>query len=210
MYKLDKKELDYRQKMRGKYPEGQRWYAAMAHIGREKYVLDFIKDELTDQGVEDAFLPIVEPGVLTPYLAPGTQSRFLFRSYLFLQCAMTDTIYSAICEHPHVFQVLGRAYRIPSVLDDGEVSNLRQILRAECNPELVSRGHVGEEAEIVAGLMAGIRGRVLYVNEKEVKLEVSFSFFNGQNAVAVVVPRVCVRILTDSHQNNRAGELIYA
>ncbi|MCX7049926.1 MAG: hypothetical protein NTX50_31145 [Candidatus Sumerlaeota bacterium] len=210
MYKLDKKELEYRLKMRGKYPEGQRWYAAMAHIGREKHVLNFIQDELTDQGVGDAFLPIVEPGVLTPYLEAGARSRFLFRSYLFLQCAMTDSIYSAICEHPSVFQILGRAYRIPSDLDDGEVRNLRQILRAECNPELVSRSHIGEEAEIVAGLMAGIRGRVLYVSAKEVKLEVSFSFFNGQNAVAVVVPRVCVRIMTGSHQNNRVGELCYA
>src|ERR1035437_2104974 len=133
MYKLARKELDTRQELRGRYALGVQWYAVMTHAAREARVQAWIEENLADEPIEDAFLPIVAPRRPARHAsgAPvATAPKFLFRSYLFLRCAMNEAIYASVCEHPMVFQVLGRGYRIPTALDDQEVGRLRQILQA--------------------------------------------------------------------------------
>ena len=232
MYKLDKKELQMRQEMRGRYPEGVRWYAVMVHCGHEKRVRFWLEETLEEWGLdsprslrrripegpagedvpvsrsEEVFLPIVRPDAKSPHHRPETPSRLLFHSYLFLRCAMNDEIYTTVCDHPSIYQIVGRAYRIPSVLEDDEVLHLKGILESDCNPETIDKCNIGDTAEIVQGLMAGMRGRVLAVNSSTVRLEVSFSFLDMGTSVAVSVPRTDVRIKDECYLE-LSGERAY-
>ena len=202
MYKLDKNELALRQESRGRYAEGSHWYAVMVHHGREERVRNCIEESLADRGVDETFLPLVQPDPKAQGRLPKARPEFLFRSYLFLRCAMNDEIYMSVCDHSSVYRILGRGHRIPTVLDDEEICRLRRILRVDCRPEMVTRRNIGASARIVDGLMAGVQGRVIAVNSKEVKLEVSFSFLNMGTGVAVIVPRTNVRIQENSHRES--------
>ena len=209
MYKLDRRELETRHELRGRYAPGAHWYAVMAHCGREARVQAWIEENLTVEAIEEAFLPIVEPrrpSKRSSSSPAATVPKFLFRSYLFLRCAMTDAIYTSVCAHPLVFQMLGRGYRIPAALDDEEIGRLRQVLRADCDPELVASRNIGEVAEIVEGLMAGIQGRIVEVNSRGAKLEVPFSFLDMGTTVAVVVPRDNLRIRSGYDRESLARE----
>jgi len=219
MYKLGSKELELRQSWRGAYADGLHWYAIMVHTGREIRVRQFILEEVVDSlapsqanPIAEVFLPIVQQ---QPSMSPlrnrqQPEKAFLFRSYLFLQCAMNDAIYTPICDHQFVYQILGRGYRIPSILEDEEIENLKKILRSDSRPELVSRRNIGSMVEITEGLMAGIRGRVVTANAREVKLEVGFSFLDGATGVVVSVPRINVKILERSSQPSARERVCYA
>lgn len=199
MYKLDKKERELRREMRGRYSKGLIWYAVMVHWGHENIVHDWIDENLKERCIDEVFLPILQPKPTAQHHRPEAPPEFLFRSYLFLRCAMNDEIYMPICDHSSVFQIMGRAYRIPSVLDEEEVLHLKGILQSDCSPEMVDKCNIGDSAEIVQGLMAGIQGRVLAVYSSKVRLEVSFAFLNMGTSVAVVVPRSDVRIKEDCY-----------
>ena len=202
MYKLDKNELTLRQAARGCYPKESMWYAVMTHYGQEQRVRKFIEENMADQRIDEILLPLVQLGRSSRSSQPKALPRFLFRSYLFLRCMMNDDTYISICDHPSVYQILGRGYRIPTVLDDAEIQNLRQVLNADCNPEMVTRCNIGASALIIDGLMAGVRGRVIAVNSKEVKLEISFSFLSMGTGIVVAVPRSQVRIRENSHRES--------
>lgn len=199
MYKLDKKELEFRREMRGRYSEGLSWYAVMVHWGHEEIVRDWIGEDLKERCVDEVFLPMLQAKPAAQQKRSEAPPEFLFHSYLFLRCAMNDGIYMPICDHSSVFQIMGRAYRIPSVLDEEEILHLKGILQSDCSPEMVDKCNIGDSAEIVQGLMAGIQGRVLAVNSSKVRLEVSFAFLNMGTSVAVVVPRSDVRIKEDCY-----------
>lgn len=194
MYKLDKTELTLRQEARGHYPEMPCWYVVMVHHGREERVQNGINEDLSTLGVSETFLPILQYSLNPKLQQSKASTEFLFRSYLFLRCVMTDEIYMSVCDHPLVYQILGQGYRIPTALDDAEIDHLRQILIVDCKPVVAPRLNVGASARIVEGLMAGMEGRIVASNAKTVKLEVSFSFLDMGTSVVVVVPRSDLQI----------------
>ena len=107
---------------------------------------------------------------------------------------MSDEIYLTLAAYDGIVSVLGRAWRIPSILDDREIHYLRGILQAAQRPELTTPINIGAAAEVVAGILRGLRGRVLEASATKVKLETRLSFLNDKTGIAVVVPRseVCL------------------
>lgn len=194
--------------MRGRYPAGARWWAVMSHFGREKRVLDWIRENLSGQSFDEAFLPLVRSEHKSPERVSDSSPRLLFNSYLFLRCEMNDDIYTAVCDHPHVYQILGRAYRIPSFLDEDEIHHLKQILESDREVEMVTRASIGDSVEIVRGAMAGVRGHVRAVNSRRVRLEIPFSFLDMGTSVAVSVPRRDVKIMKDCDSTQSTREMV--
>lgn len=146
---------------------------------------------------EEILLPIVRLGIASSDQRSKTTPQFLFPSYLFLRCAMNDEIYTRVCEYPQVYQILGRAYRIPTPLEDEEILHLRGMLESDCQPELIEKINIGETVEIVEGLMAGMKGRILAFNSSTVRIEAFFSFLDMGTSVAVTVARSDVQILDE-------------
>src|SRR5207249_4494793 len=122
-------------------------------------------------------------------------SELLFPCYVFVRCHMSDVIYMSVAAYEAVISILGRAWRIPSVLAQTEIENLKKILRAPKRPELVTRRNIGEEAEVTAGILKGVRGRIVETSATHVKLETGFSFLNAATGVIVAIPRCEVRLV---------------
>jgi len=78
--------------------------------------------------------------VLLPVLRPDApavngrraEGKFLFNGYLFVRCRMSDEIYMNIKVYKGVVMILGKAYRVPLVLEDWEMATLKALLA--CDP----------------------------------------------------------------------------
>lgn len=190
MYKLNKQDKEEIAAKRGRYPADMRWYVIMTHAGHEQEVSARIRQALDSGAVAEVLLP--------EYLGPGTENglrriSLLFSSYVFLRCAMDDEIYMRVCQWPHVFRILGEAWRIPAPVADAEIGWLKGVLMACERPQMVCPTSVGDDVEVAEGLMKGMRGRVVGGNAKTVKLEARFSFLDPGSAICVVVPRSALK-----------------
>lgn len=184
MYKLAKRDREFIDTWRGIYSPEIKWYAAMTRFGTERAIRRSMSDRFGGDGMDEAFLPEI---------ASGSESDLLFPCYVFVHCRMSDEIYMEWVECDGVVSVLGRAWRIPTILDDREIGHLKAILSAPQRPEATVPARVGAYVEVTDGLMRGLRGRIVETGVTQVKLETRFSFLNAMTAIVVSVSREHVR-----------------
>jgi len=188
MYKLNRQEREFREKMRGQYPLDLAWYAVMTHCGREGEIRDRLSLDCPGHEGAEMLLPELKASA-----AFGNGKRrlpqLLFSSYVFLRCVMNDEVYMSVSSYAGVVQILGRAYRIPYAIADSEITHLKGVLASVPQPRLAARLNVGTEVVVTEGLMNGMRGRIVEVNNRHVKLETHFSFLDIGTSIVVVVPR---------------------
>jgi len=205
MYRLSKQECEFRERMRGRYPLDPKWYALMTHCGRERQVRDKVLLGFSDDGVGEVLLPELKA---RRKAANGKSNlpELLFSSYVFLHCRMNDELYMTVSAYSDVFSVLGRAYRIPHIIDDTEIIHLKGVLASHPVPTLSPRLNVGAGAVVTRGLMEGVQGRVVEFNSHFAKLETYFSFFDNGTSIIVVVPRSDIR-LAETELSNLPGNV---
>ena len=192
MYTLAKKDREAIEQTRGKYAAEARWYAAMTHHGEERRVRDQVLLDFSHTGVEEILLPELQRK--NPSRKKGRSPDLLFPCYVFLRCRMNDEIYMRVSAYETVHQILGRAYRIPSVLDEEEIVCLKKMLAMSPQPRLATRLNAGDWARVTEGLMEGLKGRVVECNARYVKLETGFSFLDRGASVIVAIPRTQVSV----------------
>ncbi|MCX8038667.1 MAG: hypothetical protein N3D11_16760 [Candidatus Sumerlaeia bacterium] len=185
MYKLDKRERELREKLRGRYCPHPAWYAAMTHAGKERRICDQISFDLRGNGVGEVFLPEI---ISHNGKHDSRPPELLFSSYVFFQTIMTDAIYEKISSYDGVFQILGRAYRIPMHIEDSEIAHLKAVLVHEPRPRMAGVMNIGAPVVVTEGLMRGMRGRIIEAASRRVKIETHFSFLDPTAAVVIVVP----------------------
>lgn len=193
MYKLSKREREFRERTRGRYSPDPKWYALMTYYGRERQIRDRILLDFPNNGVKELLLPELEARRKTTN-GKRNLPELLFSSYVFLHCRMNDRIYVTVSAYRDVFSILGRAYRIPHIIDDTEITHLKNILMCRPLPTLSPRLNVGTAAVVIRGLMEGMRGRVVEFNSRLVKLETHFSFFDNRTSIIVAVPHSDIRL----------------
>jgi transcription antitermination factor NusG len=197
VYKLAKRDRQYLDTWRGRYSPDVHWFAVMVNHGRERQIHQSMLADAAEHGLMNTLLPEV---VLSgENCAERNEAALLFPCYLFVQCRMTDTIYLRLTSYSGVVSVLGRAWRIPSALDDREIQWLKGMLFKTEKPELITRKDVGAQAEIASGIMRGMRGRIIEASAHHVKLEVRLSFLNGQSGIAIIIPKSEI-LITDPRQ----------
>jgi transcription antitermination factor NusG len=201
MYKLSKADREFIETHRGQYDSAVRWYAVMTHWGRERKIRDQVQRDFGAAGVQELLLPELTGEDSD---AGGKRGELLFGGHLFLRCQMSDDIYMGLANHPWVFKVFGRAFRIPDVIGDHEMDIFKRVLVSVPRPCLVTRSLIGTTATVSEGLMAGLQGRVVGVSSKFVKLETRFSFQDHTSSVVVSVPQEHV-ILDSSNMSDAAG-----
>lgn len=193
MHLLNKREREWRDRMRGRYSGETKWYAVMVHAGFERKVSDRVMLDFADKGVDRVLLPELS-GDRRVRSRNANAPVLLFPSYLFLHCRMNDDAYMVISEYREVFSILGRAYRIPTVIDDEEMQHLMGVLASVPRPYVARRMDVGRRAVVTDGLMEGLSGRILECNANFVKLETRFSFYEEDKSIVVSVPREKIRL----------------
>jgi len=194
MQMLSRQEREYRDQLRGRYEPDTQWYAVMVHGGREYRVRERIAQDLGNGSVLETLLPELRP-VGNP-LGQNGRRDLLFPSYVFLCCQMSDIVYMTIDSYKEVFSILGRAFRIPSVIADQEMTHLKGVLQSYPLPILSRSLHVGSSAVVMRGLMEGMHGRIFEYNAHYVKLETCFSFFDNGTSILVTVPKADVQLDT--------------
>lgn len=186
MYKLAKRDRQFIEQWRGVYPAEMRWYAAMTRFGTERAVCRTMLSRFGGNGIAETMLPEVSPREL------------LFPCYVFIRCRMSDPIYMEWAACDGVVSVLGRAWRIPTALEDREIQHLRAILAGPERPEAIVPCRVGRPVVVTCGILQGLRGRILETSTTHYKIETQFSFLNNMTAITVAVPRDDVRAV-DEH-----------
>lgn len=187
MYKLSKKDHEFLDEMRGKYDPSYKWYGIMTHAGREREIKQKIQDDITGSAIEEILLPEIQS--CDNKNSVIIDSELLFPSYIFARCRMNDEIYMAVSGFENVFRILGRAWRIPTFVEDVEIEHLKGILKLPERPQLVARTNKGDIVEVADGLLEGLIGRVIESNPNSLKLETYFSFLDFGQSIVVVVPR---------------------
>jgi transcription antitermination factor NusG len=193
MYKLARSDKRYRETWRGLYSPDLHWYGVMTQYGQERRIKSRILAELRRAGVEETLLPEIQTN------GGAASEELLFPCYLFICCRMNDQIYMQISQFEGVLSVLGRAWRIPSIVNETEIKHLRAILTPSVHPELARQRAVGAQVEVVAGILKGLRGRVLEESANHFKLETRFSFLNAGTGITISIPRSEVRLTSESH-----------
>lgn len=192
MFKLSKEDRLRREMMRGKYLDGFHWYGVMTHWGQEAQVRDHILKLPETQELREVVLPELTE------TASGKQSKrpaLLFSGYVFMNCQLNDDLYMAVCQCPKIFQILGRSFRIPTVIDDAEIQHLKGLLVTLPRPKMVTRACQGKIVKVTQGIMTGLRGRLVEVSSASVKIETSFSFLGMESGIHVTLPHQCIRLL---------------
>ena len=164
----------------------------MVHAGRERHVRDWLEDESALQGINETILPEVTGS--NDQTSSASHSLLLFSSYVFIRCQLTDDIYAKVTEHRYVFQILGHSYRIPTPLQDDEITHLKAILGSDSSPRVTPRVGKGDEVEVVEGAMKGVRGRILELRSRDVRIEVDFTFLDLGATVSIVVPTSQIKV----------------
>ncbi|MCE5230699.1 hypothetical protein LLG95_14055 [bacterium] len=187
MYKLAKRDRQFIETWRGVYAPEVRWYAAMTRFGTEQSVVRSMHERFGNDGVVETLLPEIA--------SADSPRELLFPCYVFIRCRMSDDIYMDWAACDGVVSVLGRAWRIPAALDDREIRHLKGILAAPQRPRVAKPARVGSQAEVTAGILQGLRGRVVETCAAQVKIETRFSFLDSMTAIVIAVPRTQIRLL---------------
>jgi transcription antitermination factor NusG len=172
--------------VRGQYQPELKWYALMTHFGRERKIQERILNEFGAR-IDEVLIPELSGGQSPE--TPRNKRELLVSNHLFLRCRMNDEIYMTISAYPGVFSILGRAYRIPSVIADEEIRAFKSLLGADPRPHMASRLNIGAPVRIIHGLMKGLQGRIVEVHSRLIKIETNFSFLGNESVVVVAVPR---------------------
>jgi len=191
MFKLSKSDREYYERIRGHYPNRPSWYATMTHCGKERLVGRKMMEDFAGRGLGEILLPEVLEQPRRDQVEPEA-GKLLFTSHVFFNGLLDDEIYMKICAYPGVYKILGRTYRIPGVISDEEMMIFKAVLNTSPPPRLVSRQHIGTQVCVTSGLMKGLRGQVIEVQSKFVKIQADFSFVDRGSAIIVAVPHELV------------------
>ncbi len=208
MLRLSKADRQWIEKWRGEYDPTARWYAVMTHAGRERRVRDRIFEQFGPEHGE-ILLPEVEDARLRRQGAPAPM-RMLFSSYIFWKCPMNDEFYMTVSEFRDVLQINSRAFRIPSPIDEGEMTRFRRILTENFMPKLRSRRGRGERVLIVDGCLKGTEGRLISLSGSEARIEIGLSFLSAGDSMVIKVRRELVALAERESGEMAAPELLCA
>ena len=192
MFKMTKAERREFDELRGNYSASAAWYAALVHWGQERAVGRRIADIIAHVSGQEVLLPII---ALADASADDDTREMLFGGYVFFRCRMDDPTYLSIAEHRSVFSILGKGFRIPSTITEKEMRSFKSVLAMVPKAECLRLTGRGTQVLVVAGLLKGMRGRILEASSTQLKLETTFSFLSAESGVCVTVPRHQVIVL---------------
>lgn len=194
MFKLSKADLELLERLRGQYGDAPRWYGVLTHVGRERKTREKILKDFARNGIEEVLLPELHGGPLAETKSHN-QPELLFTGHIFLHCRMHDDLYMQVCAYAEVMKILGRAYRIPSVIADEEMRIFKGVLETFPKPRLASPVNIGTLVQVTTGLMEGMRGKVIATSASHVKIQTEFSFLGKESGIVVSVPREQVALI---------------
>ena len=163
-----------------------RWYIVHAYSNFEKKVLESIKEQARQRGLEDKFEDILVPTEQVVEMRRGRKinsERKFFPGYVLVKCDLTDEVYHLIKNTPKVTGFLG-ADKKPMPISDLEADRIKgQVADGVERPKAAIRFEIGENVRVADGPFASFNGVVEEVDESRSRVKVAVSIFGRATPV---------------------------
>ncbi len=164
----------------------KRWYIVHTYSNFEKKVMESLKEQSVQKGLQDSFEQVIVPTEEVIELRRGrrikTERRF-FPGYVLAKIDLTDEVFHLIKNTPKVTGFLGSGSK-PVPISDAEANRiLNQVAEGVERPKTTIHFEVGEQVRVADGPFASFNGQVEEVDEERSRLKVAVSIFGRPTPV---------------------------
>jgi len=164
----------------------KRWYIVHTYSNFEKKVMESLKEQSVQKGLQDMFEQVIVPTEEVVEIRRGrrikTERRF-FPGYVLAKIDLTDEVFHLIKNTPKVTGFLGSGSK-PVPISDAEANRiLNQVAEGIEKPKATITFEVGEQVRVAEGPFASFNGQVEEVDEERSRLKVAVSIFGRPTPV---------------------------
>ena len=164
----------------------KRWYIVHTYSNFEKKVMESLKEQSIQKGLQDFFEQVIVPTEEVVEIRRGRRiksERRFFPGYVLAKIDLTDEVFHLIKNTPKVTGFLGSGYK-PVPISDAEANRiLNQVAEGIEKPKATIHFEVGEQVRVAEGPFASFNGQVEEVDEERSRLKVAVSIFGRPTPV---------------------------
>ncbi|EHD15025.1 transcription antitermination protein NusG [Commensalibacter intestini A911] len=164
----------------------KRWYVIHVYSGFEKKVVQQIKEQAEQKGLDGQIEEILVPSEEVIEVKRGQKihtERKFFPGYVLVKMEMTDEAWHLVKDTPKVTGFLGNRMR-PSPISNAEAEQImKQAQEGMDSPRPSVNFEVGEQIRVSDGPFTSFNGVVEEVDTEKGRLKVSVSIFGRSTPV---------------------------
>ena len=164
----------------------KRWYIVHTYSNFEKKVMESLKEQSVQKGLQDSFEQVIVPTEEVVEIRRGRRiksERRFFPGYVLAKIDLTDEVFHLIKNTPKVTGFLGSGSK-PVPISDAEANRiLNQVAEGIEKPKATIHFEVGEQVRVAEGPFASFNGQVEEVDEERSRLKVAVSIFGRPTPV---------------------------
>jgi transcription termination/antitermination protein NusG len=164
----------------------KRWYIVHTYSNFEKKVMESLKEQSVQKGLQDLFEQVIVPTEEVVEIRRGRRiksERRFFPGYVLAKIDLTDEVFHLIKNTPKVTGFLGSGSK-PVPISDAEASRiLNQVAEGVERPKATIHFEVGEQVRVADGPFASFNGQIEEVDEERSRLKVAVSIFGRPTPV---------------------------
>jgi transcription termination/antitermination protein NusG len=164
----------------------KRWYIVHTYSNFEKKVMESLKEQSVQKGLQDFFEQVIVPTEEVVEIRRGRRiksERRFFPGYVLAKIDLTDEVFHLIKNTPKVTGFLGSGSK-PVPISDAEANRiLNQVAEGIEKPKATIHFEVGEQVRVAEGPFASFNGQVEEVDEERSRLKVAVSIFGRPTPV---------------------------
>jgi transcriptional antiterminator NusG len=164
-----------------------KWYVLHVYSGFERKVVESIKEQARQKGLEDKFEEVLVPTEEVVEMRRGSRvnsERKFFPGYVLVKMDMTDEAWHLVNNTPKVTGFLGGSHGGATPVSENEMNRiLHQVQEGIERPKPSVTFEVGEQVRVSDGPFTSFNGMVEDVDEEKTRLKVSVSIFGRATPV---------------------------
>jgi len=164
----------------------KRWYIVHTYSNFEKKVMESLKEQSVQKGLQDFFEQVIVPTEEVVEIRRGRRiksERRFFPGYVLAKIDLTDEVFHLIKNTPKVTGFLGSGSK-PVPISDAEANRiLNQVAEGVERPKASIHFEVGEQVRVADGPFASFNGQIEEVDEERSRLKVAVSIFGRPTPV---------------------------